>query len=255
MGANGGTARESRGSLLRRLAAACLAASAGVVVLTPLTAPGAPARANRELALTQVSAQPHWAAPTTTSSTTTIAAPAAATAPPEAPAPPVAEPPPAPAAPAPEAPPATVEEQRGREALALLHYDWRAVGYTIDFEPGRPGYLGMTYPNEHRIVVWVRPEHTAERIAFTVAHELGHAVDRTFVTDEERARYREVRGISLTSSWWACNACSDYATPAGDFAETFAAWQLGADDFRSQVAPPPTPDQIPALEAIFAPSV
>ncbi len=49
------------------------------------------------------------------------------------------------------------------------------------------------------------------------------------------------------AGWWACDACTDYATGAGDFAEVFAVSQLGPVDYRSEIGPPPDAATLTAL--------
>jgi len=56
-----------------------------------------------------------------------------------------------------------------------------------------------------------------------------------------------------TTDWFTCNSCADFATGSGDFAETFAAWQTGAQYFKGQLAPPPTAAQLAGLERFFYP--
>ena len=51
--------------------------------------------------------------------------------------------------------------------------------------------------------------------------------------------------------WFGCDECSDYATPAGDFAEVFEYWLLGPGDFRSQMGPPPSSEQLELLSHLF----
>jgi hypothetical protein len=53
------------------------------------------------------------------------------------------------------------------------------------------------------------------------------------------------------AGWWACDACTDYATGAGDFAEVFAVSQLGPVDFRSEIGPPPDAATLTALAPLF----
>jgi len=172
----------------------------------------------------------------------------AAAAPAPAPAP---QPEPAPA-PAPPPPPPVTPDERGAAALALLDHPWQQTGWTIDFEPGRPGYLGMAYVEERRIVVWVRPEQSIEHLASVVAHELGHAIDLTWNTPERRARWMELRGIDASNPWFGCSACTDFATPAGDFAEVFSYWQTGID-FQSRMAAYPEPEALEAMVSLFLP--
>ena len=58
-----------------------------------------------------------------------------------------------------------------------------------------------------------------------------------------------MRGIKPSAPWFGCDACPDYATPAGDFAETFAFLLLGPGNFHSLIAPLPAIDKVPELAA------
>jgi hypothetical protein len=84
-----------------------------------------------------------------------------------------------------------------------------------------------------------------------VAHEMGHAWDSLHMTDALHARYLSARGIPAGTPWFGCNTCQDFATPAGDFAETYAQWQRGASDSRSRLAPPASAADLAALGAEF----
>ena len=139
-------------------------------------------------------------------------------------------------------PPASAQDQPtavGEAALAMLDYPWRDLGWTIQFLPGRPGYLGLARGPKQRIEIYVRPEHDAYDVAHTLAHELGHAVDLTYGSTYRRREYRRLRGLAMEGEWFGCDSCTDYATPAGDFAEVFEYWLLGGGDYRSQMAGPP----------------
>ncbi len=130
------------------------------------------------------------------------------------------------------------------EVLARIRYPWqqRVSGWEIDFVGPRPGFLGTTLANERRIEIYVSPERNVEDLAFTVAHEIGHAVDLTLLEGDERDRWLAERGATGTT-WWADNAESDYGVGAGDWAEAFAVWQLGGRSF-STLAGPPTEAQL-----------
>lgn len=161
------------------------------------------------------------------------------------------------AAPAPApAPAGDVYVERGQAALAMLNYPWQTLGYDIVFLPGRPYYRAMTYFDEKRIEVYVRPGDELERIAFDLAHEIGHAVDYTYGTQERRSRWLQLRGIAAGTPWYGCSGCEDFATPAGDFAETFAYWQVGtAWQFSSRMAPLPGSAELNALTPLMQPAV
>jgi hypothetical protein len=196
-------------------------------------------------------------APNTTSAPPGTAAPAT-TVPaeaPEAPAAPAASPVVAAPTTTAAAPPATTAapslHERGAAALALVPFPVEQTGYELIFEGHRDGYLGLTSTVNKTITIYIRPSQTTREIAKVIAHEVGHAVDVEFTSETERLLYRQIRGIDGRSWYPDCSGCTDYDSPAGDFAETFAMAMVGDVNFLSTVAAPPTPSQIRALAAIF----
>jgi hypothetical protein len=147
------------------------------------------------------------------------------------------------------------EQVREKAALALIKYPWQQLKYEIVFLGPRHGYRAMTISSKHRIEVYVRPGDGPQMIAYDIAHELGHAIDLTFNTDNSRKKWMRSRGINPATPWFGCNRCSDYNTPAGDFAETFALFLLGPGHFDGRIAPPPTATQIAALGSFFTKGV
>jgi hypothetical protein len=149
--------------------------------------------------------------------------------------------------------PATTPEARGQQALARINYPWQQLGYTLSFEPGRATYLGLTESDTRTIHIYVRDNESLDTLARTIGHEMGHALDFSHTSDAERSQYLAIRGINGSlDEWYSCNGCTDYTTPAGDWAETFQYWLLGPGQFWSQMGPPPTADQLAQLGAIFA---
>jgi hypothetical protein len=140
---------------------------------------------------------------------------------------------------------------REKAALALIEFPWQQLQYDIVFMAPRHGVRAMTIPSERRIEIYVRPDDDAQLLAYDIAHELGHAIDMTLNTGETRKKWMKARGIDPAKPWFGCSGCSDFNTPAGDFAETFAFFLLGPGHFLSRVAPPPTVEQIPALASFF----
>ncbi|HVE62828.1 MAG TPA: hypothetical protein VNB94_03355 [Mycobacteriales bacterium] len=143
------------------------------------------------------------------------------------------------------------EQRHGAAALDLITYPWQALGWQITFHEARPGILGLADEPGRHIYVFVRRNQSIPSLAFTVAHEIGHAFDFTYGTPERHARWRQLRGINPKLPWTGCEACDDLDTPAGDLAEVFAAWQVGPVDFRSRLAPLPPDDQLTALGREF----
>jgi hypothetical protein len=140
---------------------------------------------------------------------------------------------------------------REQTALGMIHFPWQQLNYKIVFLAPRPGVRAMTFPDQHRIEVYARPNDDVRLLAYDIAHELGHAIDVTRNTKESRKNWTRLRGIDPATPWFGCNGCSDFDTPAGDFAETFAFLMLGPKDFHGRIAPPPTAEQISGLYAFF----
>jgi hypothetical protein len=126
-------------------------------------------------------------------------------------------------------------------ALGLVRYDWQRglPGWQLRFLPGRAGVRGYTYPDTRVIEVFVRADDSPEGLAHVVAHELGHAVDVTHLDDGERAAWRTARGIPGGAPWFpGVNGGTDFASGAGDFAESFA-WTFAGPPWFSDLGPPP----------------
>ncbi|MCP5029859.1 MAG: hypothetical protein GY929_26605 [Actinomycetia bacterium] len=138
--------------------------------------------------------------------------------------------------------------RRGREALALVPFDWQAhlPSWRIDFGPSREDAVGFTWSRERRIEIFVPEDASVGFLAHVIAHELGHAVDVELNSPDDRLRWQEARGITGTA-WWAASGSSDFNSGAGDFAESFAAWLVGPERFASQLGEPPTIQQLALL--------
>jgi hypothetical protein len=144
------------------------------------------------------------------------------------------------------------QQRRGQAALAKIPYPWSELGFTIRFLPERAGYKAGTFPLERVVEVYVRPGATVDELAHDIAHELGHVIDWSYLTTRDRLAWKAARGYPTNPSWHTCNACTDYETPAGDFAETFAYWVLGGQvEFRSELAAPPPEDVLEDLGERF----
>ena len=109
----------------------------------------------------------------------------------------------------------------------------------------------MTITRTRRIEIYVRPSDTPRRLAYTLAHEFGHVIDLTHNTVQSRSRWMEKRGIDPKTPWFGCDACSDYGTPAGDFAESFAAMLVGPEFYCGKMRPAPQAADVPNLAPFF----
>ena len=145
------------------------------------------------------------------------------------------------------------QARRGAAALAQLRRPADAAAVPVAFRPGRSDVLGMADLQDRRIDVYVRScaKQSDTLLLHVVAHELGHLVDAIQMTDELRAQWLAARGIPAGTPWFGCSRCKDFATPAGDFAETYAQWQRGATTNRSQLAPAPSTAQLASLARTF----
>jgi hypothetical protein len=141
---------------------------------------------------------------------------------------------------------------RATAALGSLLHPVPA-GVTMSFLSGNGVLKGMTYYDTHHVDIYVAPcsVESDALLRHVVAHELGHAWDSLHMTPALRADYLAARGIPAGTPWFGCDRCQDFATPAGDFAETYAQWQRGASDSRSVMAAPATPGQLAELGARF----
>jgi hypothetical protein len=144
------------------------------------------------------------------------------------------------------------QQRRGQAALGSLRHPVPG-GVTVAFQPGGGALKGMTYYDRHHVDVFVAScaRESDALLRHVVAHEMGHAWDSRHMTDALRADYLAARGIPAGTPWFGCSRCQDFATPAGDFAETYAQWQRGASDSRSRLAAPATPAELQRLGAAF----
>lgn len=147
--------------------------------------------------------------------------------------------------------PAETAAQRGSRVLASLHYDLGRLGYRIEFLPAKGGYLGMTIGSRKLVQIYVRSSQSDLVLAHSIAHEVGHVLDFTRGNESTRAQYLSIRRLDPRLTWYGCSGCSDFRTPAGDWAEVFAYWLAGPGDFRSQMAGAPTNAQLRSLDALF----
>jgi hypothetical protein len=139
------------------------------------------------------------------------------------------------------------EKDRKYAVLSLIRYPWQNLGYDIVFMGSRPGYRAMTLTARRRIEIYVRPGEGLMNQAYDLAHELGHAFDLKYNNEGRRQQWSKLRGINPATPWFGCDACPDYRTPAGDFAETFAFLLLGPGNYHSLMAPVPKIEQVEEL--------
>ncbi len=142
--------------------------------------------------------------------------------------------------------------ERGQAALARISYPWEEVlqGWTITFEGPRSDRSGWIDFRTRRITLYVRESHSNAQLAHVMAHEIGHAVDVHRLTTDERDRWIDARGLG-DLPWYPTGTSNDFSSPAGDFAEAFAVWQVGGN-YQAHLAGNPTAAHIALLEEITA---
>lgn len=146
-------------------------------------------------------------------------------------------------------------EAVGDEALGRISYPWQSnlPGWTIEFLPGRAGLLGGTWPYEKRIEIYVRDGQDANEVAFTAAHELGHAIDVTLLSGADRETWRQTRHLPPDAPWWVASGATDFASGAGDWAESFAVWQIGGRS-QSRLAGQPGAAELAVMAQLAQPN-
>lgn len=145
------------------------------------------------------------------------------------------------------------QQRRGAAALASLRRPADAQSFRVEFLPGRSDLLGLAYLQERRVEIFVRScaELSDGLLRHALAHEIGHLVDATRMTADNRTEWLNARGIPAGTTWLGCNGCRDFATPAGDFAEVYAQWQRGATDNLSELGTAPAGPALDRLAAQF----
>lgn len=141
----------------------------------------------------------------------------------------------------------TVDSSTARfeAALDLIAYPWESKlpGWTITLQPQRDGYRGITNVAERRIEIYDVSGVGERELAHVIAHEIGHAVDVTYNDTRTRSRWLQSRGIDPNHPWFTGDGLTDFSVGAGDFAESFAHWQVGYGE-QSNLGGAPTSDQI-----------
>ncbi|HWH30690.1 MAG TPA: hypothetical protein VNU26_17335 [Mycobacteriales bacterium] len=145
------------------------------------------------------------------------------------------------------------QQRRGAAALASLGSAAQGSGFRVEFAAARSGYLGLAHLDRRVVEVFVRDcgAQSDELLRHVIAHELGHAYDTVRMTEATRAAWQAARGIPASVPWYGCSGCTDFATPAGDFAEVYAQWLRGASSNRSELAGSPGPAQLQSLATQF----
>lgn len=149
------------------------------------------------------------------------------------------------------APPTDLQLLRER-ILASISFPWatRLPGWSIEFHPPREGFRGSTRPKERTIRIYERRGSSFEDYRHVTLHEIGHAVDVTLLDAADRHRWQRTRGRDPRAAWWVTSGADDFASGAGDWAESFARWQGADDAFHSTIGGVPDQRQLDVLADI-----
>lgn len=125
------------------------------------------------------------------------------------------------------------------ESLILVDIPATIPGWTIVWSDTSPGATAMTYAETRTIIMSNRdlgPDPA--RRARVLGHEIGHAIDFSRLDDAVRRQWMDLRALS--GPWFGCWGCTDFGTPAGDWAEAVGHTVTGGlGPWRSQLGPPP----------------
>lgn len=131
----------------------------------------------------------------------------------------------------------------GDQAEAAIAYPWRNYlpGWTVAYLDADVVSGNTNIPTQ-TITIGVPPGATPAYVSEVLAHEIGHAIDVSYLSDADRARWLAARGATGID-WWPSGGPSDFEVGAGDFAEAVAAWLTGSYN-DSAVAGPFTDEQL-----------
>ncbi|MFM8862240.1 MAG: hypothetical protein ACKOIA_07305, partial [Acidimicrobiia bacterium] len=136
------------------------------------------------------------------------------------------------------------DERRGRGSAhaRITHPSRHPVddpGLAIIWSDISPKATAMTYRDSREIILFngALGSDPARR-ARVLGHEIGHAIDFSPLDDEQRNQWMNLRALS--GAWHGCWGCTDFGTPAGDWAEAVGHTITGGlDPWRSRLGPPP----------------
>lgn len=145
---------------------------------------------------------------------------------------------------------ARVDDQLGLDELTP---DWT---YLIGGPNSSSG--GSTDATARTITINANSGRTADDYRITVLHEVAHAVDAEWLTEQDREALRTLRGHPADLEWGSVDSLAvgdaRWRNSAEDFAEVFVAWALDNDySIMSEVvAPQPSDDDLRQFCAVIA---
>lgn len=125
------------------------------------------------------------------------------------------------------------------ESFILIDIPSTIPGWTITWSDVSPGATAMTYRDSRTIIMFngALGSDPARR-ARVLGHEIGHAIDFSRLDENQRNQWMGLRALS--GAWYGCWGCTDFGTPAGDWAEAVGHTITGGlAPWRSRLGPPP----------------
>ena len=119
-------------------------------------------------------------------------------------------------------------QETGRKAEALISYDWKSKlpGWKVNYSGDKANYRGMTLKSSKTIEIYINDGDSPAEVAGILAHEIGHALDVTYLDDSTRLEWLDAR--EMPAVWWAGEGLDDFSVGAGDFAEAVASIWVGS---------------------------
>ena len=131
----------------------------------------------------------------------------------------------------------------GYDSISPLLPDW---DFRItELEEGLKGSTGT-----NTRIVELDSDLDESEHAKVLSHEIGHAFDVTYLTDDQREEWKALREYDSEVPWWPGNGLNDFSTGAGDWAECFSWWLGEHTDFKSKLGNPPTRTQMDYITEI-----
>lgn len=148
-------------------------------------------------------------------------------------------------------------EARIEEALARVEdqLDLEALipGWTIEIGGPSSSIGGTANPDADVIAINANSGRSVDDYEITLLHEIGHAVDDVWMSEDQRDEFRALRGHDPDLVWGPVDPLSvggdRWRNSAEDFAEVFVAFVLGNDySIMSELAAPqPSDDDLLAF--------
>lgn len=110
--------------------------------------------------------------------------------------------------------------------------------------------MGLAHMDRGVLEVFVRPGVSELVLRHVIAHEYAHLLDARYNSAAERQAYLRARGLQGTR-WFPSCTCTDFGFGAGDWAEMYAAWLIGASDWRGTLTGAPSRAEISAVAGFF----